>query len=70
MLYLKKAILNEQSKEYKKALTFIKLAKEHTYNSEFMSDIDIEKDRIKGKIPKKKKAKSSKNEKKSKKKNK
>ena len=70
MLYLKKAILNEQLKEYKKALSFIKLAKEHAYNSEFMSDIDIEKDRIKGKMPKKKKAKSSKNEEKSKKKNK
>ena len=70
MLYLKKAILNEQLKEYKKALSFIKLAKEHAYNSEFMSDIGIEKDRIKGKMPKKKKAKFSKNEGKSKKKNK
>ncbi len=70
MLYLKKAILKEQIKEYKKALTFIKLAKEHTYNSEFMSDIDIEKDRIKGKILKKKKVKSAKKDKKSKKKQK
>ena len=70
MLYLKKAILNEQLKKYKKALTFIKLAKEHTYNSEFMESINEEKTRIKEKIPKKKKVKSSKNEKKSKKKNK
>ena len=69
-LYLKKAILFEQLKEYKKALTFIKLAKEHTYNSEFMETINEEKNRIKGKMPKKKKAKSSKSEKKSKKKNK
>ena len=58
ILYLKKAILNEQLKDYKTALTFIKLAKEHTFNSEFMADIVIEKDRIKGKMPKKKKVKA------------
>jgi len=67
LLYLKKAILHEQLKEYKKALTFIKLAKEYTFNSEFMADLTIEKDRIKGKMPKKKKVKSSKKDKKSKK---
>ena len=68
MLYLKKAILNEQLKKYKKALTFIKLAKENTYNSEFMESINEEKTRIKGKILKKTKVKSSKNDKKRKKK--
>ena len=57
LLYLKKAILHEQLKEYKAAITFIKLAKEHTFNSEFMADITIEKDRIKGKMPNKKKKK-------------
>ncbi|QTE22478.1 tetratricopeptide repeat protein [Polaribacter cellanae] len=70
LLYVKKAILYEQLKNYKKALTFIKLAKEHTYNSEFMESIDEEKTRIKGKMPKKKNAKSSKNDKKRKKKKK
>lgn len=70
VLYLKKAILNEQRKEYKTALKFVKLAKEHTYNSDFMETIKEEKDRIKGKMPKKKKVKSSKKGKKTKKKNK
>jgi len=65
LLYLKKAILKEQVKEYKKALEFIKLAKENTYNSEFMADINTEKDRIKGKMPSKKK--TSKKDKKKKK---
>jgi tetratricopeptide (TPR) repeat protein len=60
LLYLKKAILHEQLKDYKTALIFIKLAKEHTFNSEFMADIVIEKDRIKSKMPKKKKAKATK----------
>ena len=64
LLYLKKAILYEQLKKYKKALTFIKLAKEYTYNSEFMDTVNEEKTRIKGKISKKKKAKSSKKDKK------
>ena len=52
--------MHEQLKDYKTALTFIKLAKEHTFNSEFMADIVIEKERIKGKMPKKKKAKATK----------
>lgn len=60
VLYLKKAILKEQLKEYKEALNCIKKAKEHTYNSDFMSDINIEKERIKGKMPKKKKEKTKK----------
>lgn len=63
-LYLKKAILSEQLKEYKKALTFIKMAKEHTFNSEFMETLNVEKNRIKGKLPKKKKVKSVKKNKK------
>lgn len=54
-LYLKKAILYEQEKNYKKALSFIKLAKECTYNNDFIGVIDTEKERIKNKIPKKKK---------------
>ena len=66
-LYLKKAILFEQLKEYKKALTFIKLAKEYTFNSEFMETINEEKNRIKEKMPKKKKVKSAKKGKKDKK---
>ncbi|AUC86656.1 hypothetical protein CW731_04925 [Polaribacter sp. ALD11] len=67
VLYLKKAILYEQLKEYKKALTFIKLAKEYAFNSEYIADINVEKDRIKGKMPKKKKKKPSVKESKSKK---
>ncbi len=60
VLYLKKAVLNEQLKEYKKALSFIKLAKEYTYNTDFMFMINETKDRIKGKMPKKKKVKQDK----------
>jgi tetratricopeptide (TPR) repeat protein len=67
LLYLKKAILCEQKKQYKKALTFIKLAKENTCNSEFMESINEEKTRIKGKISKKKNVKSSNKDKKKKK---
>ena len=66
-LYLKKAILFEQLKEYKKALTFIKLAKEYAFNSGFISYVKTEKERIKGKLPKKKKKKKSKKRKKKKK---
>lgn len=54
-LYLKKAVLFEKLKEYKKALSFIKLAKEYTYNNEFLEVVKDQKKRIKGKIPKKKK---------------
>ncbi|MGJ8744916.1 tetratricopeptide repeat protein [Polaribacter sp.] len=64
LLYLKKGILYEQLKEYKKALGYIKLAKEHTFNAEFMTDINADKDRIKGKMPKKKKVKVVKKDKK------
>ncbi|WP_062061838.1 hypothetical protein [Aquimarina longa] len=61
VLYVKKAILFEQKKEYKKALQCLKLAKEKTYNSQFLDDVKEEKKRIKSKIPKKKsKTKNSK----------
>ncbi|AOW20469.1 tetratricopeptide repeat protein [Urechidicola croceus] len=60
ILYLKKAVLKEQIKEYKIALTFIKLAKEYAYNSGFINTINEEKERIKGKMPKKKKYEKSK----------
>ena len=60
VLYAKKAILNEQLKAYKKALSFLKLAKKHTYNSDFLYVIDTDKKRIKEKMPKKKKGKSKK----------
>lgn len=59
VLFLKKAILNEHLKEYKKALSFLKLAKENTYNADFMFTLNETKERIKEKIPKKKKVKSS-----------
>jgi tetratricopeptide (TPR) repeat protein len=68
VLYLKKANLYEQLKEYQKALNFIKLSKEFTFNSDFMVDINVEKDRIKGKMPEKKNIKSPKNKTKTKKK--
>jgi hypothetical protein len=67
-LYLKKANLYEQLKEYQKALNFIKLSKEFTFNSDFMVDINVEKDRIKRKMPEKKNVKSPKNNTKTKKK--
>ncbi|EAR12138.1 hypothetical protein PI23P_12412 [Polaribacter irgensii 23-P] len=53
LLYLKKANLHEQLKEYDKALECVAFAKEYTFNTDFMADILIEKDRIKGKMPKK-----------------
>ena len=61
LLYLKKAILYEQLKEYKQALLFVKLANVYTYNTDFMHTINENKDRIKGKMPKKKKAIKKKN---------
>jgi tetratricopeptide (TPR) repeat protein len=63
VLYLKKAILNEQLKAYKKALSFLKLAKEHTYNSEYLEDINSDKARIKEKMLKNKPRKSKKKKK-------
>jgi tetratricopeptide (TPR) repeat protein len=58
ILYLKKAVLKEKLKLYKEALVNIKLAKEFTYNADFMFAVDEVKKRIKGKIPKKKKKSS------------
>lgn len=60
VLYLKKAILSEQRKEYKAALALLKEAKVFAYNSYFINELDTEKSRIKNKIPKKKKSKKKK----------
>ncbi len=74
VLYLKKAILFEQKREYKKGLQCIKCAKENAYNTRFINDLKEEKRRIEEKMPEKKKAKkkvsksSSKKSKKNKKK--
>ncbi len=74
VLYLKKAILFEQKREYKKGLQCIKRAKENAYNTRFINDLKEEKRRIEEKMPEKKKAKkkvsksSSKKSKKNKKK--
>lgn len=54
VLYTKKANLYEQLKEYKKALNFLKQAKEYAFNNEYMQVIKDERERIKGKLPKKK----------------
>ncbi|WP_298544620.1 hypothetical protein [uncultured Aquimarina sp.] len=62
VLYLKKGILFEQKKEYKKALKVLKIAKVNTYNNYFISDIEGDEKRIKDKMPKKKnKKKGNKN---------
>lgn len=68
VLYVCKSQLQEQKKDYKKALKTLKKAKEYTYNTDYLYVIDREKERIKGKLPKKKEEKSKK--KKSKKKRK
>ena len=65
LLYLKKAALYEQLKDYKKALKYLKLAKEYTLNAEFSETVSEQKQRVKGKIAKKKKSKASKKGKKS-----
>jgi tetratricopeptide (TPR) repeat protein len=57
VLYLKKAVLFEELKKYKKSMSLIKLAEEHTYNNEFMDKVKEQKKRVKGKMPKKKKKK-------------
>ncbi|UOB17497.1 tetratricopeptide repeat protein [Abyssalbus ytuae] len=64
LLYLKKAILNEQLRKYKKALKLLKVAEEHTFNNEFISTINSERARIKGKIPKKENSEQKKRRKK------
>ena len=67
VLYLKKAVLKEQLKKYKKALKFVKIAKEYTYNTDFMHSVNEVRDRIKEKMPTIKKSKTSKKNKKKKK---
>ncbi len=67
VLYLKKAVLFEHKKKYKKALKFIKRAKDNTYNNHFINELKEEKSRIKGKMPDEKKSRN-KTSKKSKKK--
>jgi len=57
VLYLKKATLFEQLKNYKKAMSLIKLAKEFTFNNDFLNTLSEQKKRVKGKMPKKKKKK-------------
>ncbi len=61
-LYLRKAVLFERLKKYKKALSTLKLAKEHCYNAVYLKYIKSEKERIKGKLPRKKKKKKKKEE--------
>ncbi len=68
VLYTKKANLYEQLKEYKKALSFLKQAKEYVFNNEYMQVIKDERERIKGKLPKKKSKKKVLNKKNRKKK--
>ncbi|MEL6918493.1 MAG: hypothetical protein AAFO99_12270 [Bacteroidota bacterium] len=63
VLYYKKTILFEQQVRYKEALQHLKLAKRHTYNDNFMTDVNEAKSRIKDKMSK---GKTSKNRKKKK----
>lgn len=49
VIYLNKAIMHEKLCEYEKALKAIKMSKKHTYNSNFMTKLNTEKDRIKKK---------------------
>ncbi len=58
LLQLKKGILFEQKRKYKKALKCLKLAKENAFNNQFIDDIKEEETRIKNKLPKKNKSKS------------
>ena len=64
VLYLRKVILYEYKGKYKKALKVIKVAKKKTFNSGFMDALDCNKDRIKGKLPKKNTKKKRKKKKK------
>ncbi|MBL4642289.1 MAG: hypothetical protein JKY44_01735, partial [Flavobacteriaceae bacterium] len=57
VLFLKKAALYEQLKEYKKAMIYIKLAKENTFNEDFSILVADQKKRVKDKMPKVKKKK-------------
>lgn len=55
VLFLKKGALYEQLNEYKKAIFYIKQAKEHTFNADFMGIVVEQKKRVKEKMPKLKK---------------
>jgi len=57
VLYLKKAALYEQLKKYKKAMSYIKKAKENTFNADFLGIVNEQKKRVKAKMPKRKKKK-------------
>lgn len=70
VLYVKKALVFEYQKQYKKALKSLKKAEEHTFNSDFLFTIKTEKERIEGKIPKVKKSSKKKQKSKFKKKGK
>ncbi len=48
-LYLKKALFFEYKKEYAIALEHIEIAKEHTYNNDYLNDIQLEGSRIRNK---------------------
>lgn len=48
-LYLKKALFFEYKKEYAIALEHIEIAKEHTYNNDYLNDIQMEGSRIRNK---------------------
>ncbi|MGG8496408.1 hypothetical protein ACQY1Q_08330 [Tenacibaculum sp. TC6] len=60
-IYVAKAQLFEQEKKYKEALKSLKQAKIHTYNNDYMYDVEREEERIRGKMPKKKRKKETKN---------
>lgn len=62
VLHLKKAMLYEQMKEYKKALACLKQAKENAFNNHFINQLKEEKTRIKDKMPKPKKSKAKQKE--------
>lgn len=62
VLYAKKSVLYEKLNNYKKALYFIKKAKDHTFNTPFMEIITEQKKRIKDKMPKKKAKKNKETE--------
>lgn len=57
LLYLKKAMLCEHLKNYKKALGYLKEAKLFAFDTGIMSNLEETKERIKSKMPKKKKTK-------------
>jgi len=63
ILFVGKAHLLEQRKEYKEALKVLKEAKTYCYNNDYLYTINQTKQRIKAKFPEKKKKKSKKKKK-------